>query len=279
MEKKSELQLAQLPKSFQVEKYDECASFNAQDWYSNLMHRALRKSMASHGEYYANELKGGADRVLERPIFPRMKISEGDGFSKNVFKSQILDQTAYDYLTGEWILRIYDSGDSSYRDALTTMDEEVHGESNFGEKASKAYEKLDVPAWKMLTDLGFDISGEVLVSVDLYASEEKLIEDFRAWLRTTREKLGVPNIKRKFTEADFERWHQNKILGYLDLTFWAHINGYRLTNEMIGSALFPDEYSVSLSERVRKVVAPLALSASSSAYIEALLSQALNEAE
>ncbi|MBN3777953.1 hypothetical protein G3O06_10350 [Burkholderia sp. Ac-20345] len=275
MENKSEPTLSQFPTSFQVEKYDACANFEAQDWYVNLMHRALRKSAATHGDYYARELKRAANMVLENPIFPRMNLVEGDGFSKNVFKSQIRDQTAYDYLSGEWILRVYGNGDSSYGDALTILDKDVHVEAKFDEKATQAYEKLDVPAWKMLTDLGVDISGEVFVSVDLYASEEKLIDDFRIWLRATRSALGAPNIKRRFSGTDFERWHQNRILGYLDLTFWAQINGFRLTNEVIGSALFPNEYNVSLSERVRKVVAPLALSASSSPFIEALLSQEL----
>ncbi len=65
----------------------------------------------------------------------------------------------------------------------------------------------------------------------------------------------------------------------MDLSFWADINGYRLTNQVLGIALFPDEYNVGLADRIRKVVAPLALAASSPAYVEALQSQALEEAE
>jgi hypothetical protein len=167
-----------------------------------------------------------------------------------------------------------------YQQAFSTMRRAMFDGSSDDEHASKkAFEDLDVPAWKMMADIGYPSDGEVSITVDLYASEEKLLEDFRSWLRKTRKNLGVPNLQSRFSSADFERWCQYQILAYLDLTFWAEVHGKRLTHQMLGVSLFPNEYNVSLAERIRKVVAPMAQAASSTPYLEALLSQALADKE
>lgn len=280
MTKTAAVQLLDLPKSFALEKYDACASFSIADWHNNLMQRALRRNTAAdYRDHHIDELKRGANYCLQNPIFPARELQEGDGFEKNVFRSQIRDQTAFELLTGGSILAADDERARAYRDAFTVMDREMHGEAKYDQEASHAYETLDVPAWTMLNDIGINMSGAVTVNVDLFASDDKLVDDFKAWLRVTRRALNVPSIQRRFTRADFDRWQQNKVLAYLDLSFWADINGLRLTNQTLGVALFPEEYNIALADRIRKVVAPLALAASSPVYIEALLSQALEEAE
>jgi hypothetical protein len=280
MIKNAAFQLSDLPKFFDLKKYEACATFGASEWHNNLMHRTLRRSMAAdHRAHYLDELRRGADHFLNAPIVAPRELRDGDGYSKNVFRSQVRDQTAFELLVGHSFLDGDEDRACRYRDAFAIMDREMHGETKYDEAAAQAYEALDVPAWKMLNDLGTSISGEVVVNVDLFASEEKLVDDFRAWLRVTREALNVPSIQRRFARTDFERWHQNRVLAYLDLSFWADVNGHRLTNQILGVALFPEEYNIGLADRIRKVVAPIALAAASPVYIEALLSQALEEAE
>ncbi|WP_322019312.1 DUF6387 family protein [Paraburkholderia tropica] len=280
MTKTAAVQLSDLPTSFALEKYDACASFSIADWHNNLMQRALRRNTAAdYRDHHIDELKRAANDCLQNPIFPARELQEGDGFEKNVFRSQIRDQTAFELLTGGSTLAADDERARAYRDAFTVMDREMHGEAKYDQEASHAYETLDVPAWTMLNDIGINMSGAVTVNVDLFASDDKLVDDFKAWLRVTRRALNIPSIQRRFTRADFDRWQQNKVLAFLDLSFWADINGLRLTNQILGVALFPEEYTIALADRIRKVVAPLALAASSPVYIEALLSQALEEAE
>jgi hypothetical protein len=280
MNKNSAFQLSDLPKFFDLKKYEACATFGAAEWHNNLMHRTLRRGMATdHRAHYLEELRRGADYFLNAPIAPPRELRDGDGYSKNVFRSQVRDQTAFELLVGHSFVGGDDDRARDYRDAFAIMDREMHGETKYDQAAARAYETLDVPAWKMLNDVGISTSGEVLVSVDLFASEEKLVDDFRSWLRVTRQALNVPSIQRRFARADFERWHQNRILAYLDLSFWADINGHKMTNQILGVALFPEEYNIGLADRVRKVVAPIALAAASPVYVEALLSQALEETE
>ncbi|WP_186044252.1 DUF6387 family protein [Burkholderia gladioli] len=263
-----------LPASFDAAKYDACATFKTADWYSNLMQRALSRSMAERADWHLSELRGKAESLFDIPILPADKLEEGSGgFEKLVRRSQVTDETALEHILG----------------GLTLEGSEDHGRGREYRKASevflsddwdhRAYDILAVPAWKMMTDIGLNLMGQVSVKVDLFSSEEKLVDDFRKWLRVTRAALDIPNLQRRFKGGDFDRWYQNRILAYLDLSFWAQINGIQLTNQVIGVALFPDEFNVNLAERVRKVVAPLALSAASPPYLEALFSQALEEEE
>ncbi|TFE43582.1 hypothetical protein E2553_00155 [Paraburkholderia dipogonis] len=176
-------------------------------------------------------------------------------------------------------MNVYGEVGSVYREAVAVMREEVYGDFKGDDAAKSAYEVLDVPAWKMLTDLGVNLSGEVAVNVDLYASEDKLVDDFRAWLKVTRSALGVHDIVRRLDKSDFGRWAQNRILAYLDLTLWAKVKGHMITNQVMGVALFPDEYNVNLAERIRKTVAPEASIAISTPYLEAMASQAMTNPE
>ncbi|MDN7724977.1 DUF6387 family protein [Burkholderia gladioli] len=263
-----------LPASFDAAKYDACATFKTADWYSNLMQRALSRSMAETADWYLSELREKAESLFDIPILPADKLEEGGGgFEKLVRRSQVTDETALEHILG----------------GVTLEGSEDHPRGREYRKASEvflrddwdhhAYDVLAVPAWKMMTDIGLNLMGQVSVKVDLFSSEEKLVDDFRKWLRVTRAALDIPNLQRRFKGGDFDRWYQNRILAYLDLSFWAQINGIQLTNQVIGVALFPDEFNVNLAERVRKVVAPLALSAASPPYLEALFSQALEEEE
>ncbi|WP_420956609.1 DUF6387 family protein [Burkholderia gladioli] len=268
-----------LPASFDAAKYDACATFKTVDWYSNLMQRALSRSMAERGDWYLSELKGKAEGLFNKPVLPAVKLEEGGGFEKNVHRSQVKDQTALEHILGGHTLEGYEDQGRKYHQASEIVLREFFGETESEGCHHRAYDVLSVPAWKMMADIGLNLMGEVAVKVDLFSSEDKLVDDFKKWLKATRAALDIPNLQRRFKGGDFYRWSQNRILAYLDLSFWAQINGIQLTNQVIGVALFPNEFNVNLAERVRKVVAPLALSAASPPYLEALFSQALEEEE
>ncbi|MGU7853104.1 DUF6387 family protein [Burkholderia orbicola] len=267
---------------FSIDKYNACASFDCADWFENLMHRRLRLNMfKDHGDFYLDELIKTSNRFLRQPILPRRQLKEGDGYVKNVFRSQVRDETALDAMSGYWSLDTFSDRPAAvaYIEAFGVIEREIFGDTKSDAASHAAYAKLDVPVWKMMQEVGVDHMGEFAVTVDLFASEDKLVDDFRKWIRSTRKELNIPNRQRRFTRADFERWHQNRILAYLDIKFWSDVNSCDLTNQALGVMLFPAEFDVNLAERVRKVVAPLALEASSPAYLEAMFSQALEEAE
>ncbi len=198
------------------------------------------------------------------------------GVSKNVFRSQVRATTALEFLSGKSCL--YPGAGDRYLDAINTWETEAESPSNAAD-VDQAMKVLDVPAWKMLDECGINTSGEVHVTVDLYASEEKLVDDFRRLVRETRVAMGIPNLQKRFTHSDFAEWHQYRVLAYLDLAAWAEIHGVRISQQAVGVALFPDEYNIGLADRVRKTVDPLARVAVAPSSIEALFSQVLEEVE
>jgi hypothetical protein len=265
-----------MPDGFDIKKYDECANFQAQEWYSNLLMRTIRfTAIRDHEGYYGEELRNNHAKWFEAPIHSSMKITEGDGYSKSINRRQVNDATAYDVLTTH--LSLPSDEQNPYRKAVRAVQQDIEENNCDNEVLFRAFEFLEVPAWKMDLDMGWDHSGEVRATVDLYASEEKLIEDFRSWLRETRTKLNVPQLKRRFNATDFADWHHFRVLAYLDLTAWAHLLKIPMTHQQLGIALFPDEYGVNLADRVRKVVSPRALPLVTPATMDALYGQALED--
>ncbi|WP_250522911.1 MULTISPECIES: DUF6387 family protein [unclassified Caballeronia] len=268
-----------LPAAFDIRKYDVCSDFGWSEWYANLMQRTLRLMMFEQGAHFQDEMRQGLLSRFENPIAESMKIEEGDGYSKPIFRSQVTDMSAFDHLTGFFSIPPELDPNNKYRKAVSAIQRDIDDNESDDNETKEACSVLDVPHWEFDLDMGYDLSGKVHATVDLFASEEKLVEDFRMWLRATRTKLGVPNLKRRYTVADMADWARFRILAYLDLTMWAALSKVSLTQQQIGVALFPDEYGVILADRVRKVVAPLALSLATPAAMDTLYGQALEQAK
>lgn len=188
MESKKTKKLVEVPKEFDVRKYDACKEFGGAEWYTNLLHRALRLSMMrDHSDYYRDELRRSIDYFLRTPINKNIEIKEGGGFSKNVFRAQVRAMSALEFLSGKSCL--YPERGDRYLDAINTWEAAVESPGNDADE-ERAMKVLDVPAWKMLDECEIDTSGEVHVTVDLYASEEKLMAStsvsIEAWMYRSR---------------------------------------------------------------------------------------------
>jgi hypothetical protein len=115
---------------------------------------------------------------------------------------------------------------------------------------------LDKGFDELLTDKGYEAIREQRVFVDLEATDEQLISDFREWLRNKRiqKRMVVP---KRFSEQDASEWHKYKVLLFIDLDMFCYVTHSKISHSTLGALLFPDEYEVDLGERVRKVVRPL----------------------
>jgi hypothetical protein len=97
-----------------------------------------------------------------------------------------------------------------------------------------------------------------LVYVDLYASDEQLLADFQNWLNAKRDLLKMRVPKKNISDIEMKEWHRYRALALIDLDIFCVLTRTTISNATIGSLLFPDEYDVDLSERMRKVVRPMA---------------------
>jgi hypothetical protein len=110
------------------------------------------------------------------------------------------------------------------------------------------------------------------IQVDLRASDEQIVNDFKQWLGGHRESLKRAARKRMFSEADFKQWSRYQALPCIDLMLWGEYQGVRYTNSLLANSLFPTEWTD--SERIRKTVKPMAKRLLSPSTLNALGMQA-----
>jgi hypothetical protein len=80
--------------------------------------------------------------------------------------------------------------------------------------------------------------------IDLEASDEQIKKDLILWLEQERKRRDKPAPKKNFSDADLSGWYESAVLPYLDLMFWAEIEGVKINQYAIAQAIFPDAYSL-----------------------------------
>jgi len=266
MKKRLINKLSDLPEEFSLKNYEATKYFGIADWLVNLEFRALR--MDSPGNSVAD--KASSEYILKNALLP-FNVCEAFltlAITKDIGPSQVRGQSVKDAL-GAYYFFNEDDRLKKYTDAFlltVTKDDES--------ALSSAYSLLnETPMWKAMHEAGVNIDGEVDLTVNLQASEEQLVSEFRSWIKKTKQELGIDVPKNKISDQDIENLDAFKVLPYLDLVYWAKTENCEISNQTIGLALFPEEYEITLSERVRKVVAPLARKVISFDYCACLRSQ------
>jgi hypothetical protein len=89
------------------------------------------------------------------------------------------------------------------------------------------------------------------IRVDLNAPDAVLLTAFKKWLKTNRG--DTPQYQgRNFSAAVLHRWALNQILPYIDLTYWAELEGVQIPHWLMGEALFPGNNQGDKADRIRK---------------------------
>lgn len=154
----------------------------------------------------------------------------------------------------------------------------------FDEKERQRRAKIYAKYSRPFSDLaGWTELSERFISVNLEASEEQTLKEFRLWLTEEREKfdhaVSASTPAKMFSESDYQDWYLAKILPYFDLRAIAKIEGVRAPNHLIANLLFPEEIGVDVSERVRKVTKVKAERVFRHEVVSALYLQAEMESE
>lgn len=116
---------------------------------------------------------------------------------------------------------------------------------------------------------------EANVRVNLTATDEQILSDFKHWLTEYRKATGYESRKNNFTDKDLACWYNSRLLPYIDLMLSAEIEGKKITDAKIASLIFPDERNVDIVDKLRRTVRPKAdwlLRNETSKAIEAQLS-------
>lgn len=108
------------------------------------------------------------------------------------------------------------------------------------------------------------------IVININTPKKQLLSDLSTLIDQYKLKLKIPNRK-NFCLSQTNRWHQLRLIEYLDLILYSKIHDLKFTDEYIGSILFPRDLNSSLSEKIRKTIRPKALSLISTQYITALM--------
>jgi hypothetical protein len=266
----------EIPSEFRIEAYDLCAGWGVAEWASALTDRQFGRVALATDQRIGNvDGEGGLHRVILEKSLSFMEIplhgSRAGTTPFNGHHSPIRDQSAWDFFDG-----LYAAHDSRYEKFAQLAAKSTDDDVLETDATASRQELTSVAAWQMHRECGVHDDGCFLVSVDLGASDEHLIGEFKRWIKATRTAAGLSKIPHWYTAADFAKWHEMRFLAYLDLTFWARARGGHFTLPVLGKALFPTEFNVGLEDRIRKVVAPGASAIVTDEAVSALNAQRLN---
>jgi hypothetical protein len=276
MMKKSPHVVTSVPDIFDISIYENCSSWGLKEWseelsgrsFMNDFYRMLEEGTLtdSNREYYLTQ----AEKFLLYPI-------KNHGPKFELFLSPIIDQSAEELFKGHHIL-----SDRRYRDWVKKMedtskygDQVLHGIKDVDDQevCRNVHEFISTPAWKVHRD-SLGSNERFFIGVDLRASDDYLLKQFKSWITKTRKEANINNASiRLFDETKLDQWHEDCLLPYLDLSFWAAANSITISSNEMEVALFPGRTKGVPGERVRRTIAPKALSLISKETIYALNTQ------
>ncbi|WOD18962.1 DUF6387 family protein [Paraburkholderia kirstenboschensis] len=271
--KKLEFGVSDIPASFQLERYAGCANWGAPEWWRAL---SLRYPFEAWSYLTPEELaedednpdlleivRGNVLGFMERPL----PVVEGElrPFPADTLSKPIRDLTGADYYEGLFNLHSgwYDKPSTLALRAIHRagmMDFEAIQPEQEGERAFA--ELSNTPAWRIHREA--DAPAEKFgIEVNLGATDEFLVKEFKRWLKRIRKDAGIPQIPKEFDASHFADWHEDRLLPYLDLTMWARSHGGAFNLSALGYVLFPDEAlrdakMREVEPRIRRTIAPKA---------------------
>jgi hypothetical protein len=275
----------ELPAWFDIRRYDAAHYLDLQGWAREIYLRSVYRDVLRNGKRWGWErrdledtLRSWLKGLQENPILPLYDycdIQEFAAFQKwktqkpyEGYSVRSLD-TFSGWISGQDLER-EDLG-VAVAEALAACQAEEQG------RATEEQQQLcELPYDLILQRAGISNEGLYNIVVDLFATDEQLLSDFKHWLTKFRKVADIPAPAKNFTEGNFRDWHRSGILPYFDLTFWAEIEGVHITLDALGDGIFPG-WAGNVASRIGKVTKPKADRVFSTAFAEALDRQAAAE--
>lgn len=247
---------------FDVNKYQPAEDMTLEDWVTAFRHRTAIGCMVDispsvddpHIAKYVSEL-------MEHPIRSlRPGANAFDGLATG--RPKVWDKQLFYFLTDLEIIN-----HPKMSDFKSVLD--LFGTEHFDEASDVLFQSVD----EVSRERGLPMLPEQVVHVDLNATDERLVSDFRVWLNEKRTRLASLAPKRNVSAVEMKEWAQFCVLGCIDLDIFSRSVGGSISNATLGLLLFPNEYDVDLSERVRKVTRPMAAKVMSGAFLHSIADQ------
>ncbi|MFC7515132.1 DUF6387 family protein [Herbaspirillum sp. GCM10030257] len=256
---------------FDVSNYDQCKEWTAEEWYYAILWRNyLLVAVDEITSVFADEFLKLMIKTepTEWPLAPELRTSLWSECIVNIHqdprpqrKSPFMgSDTKYQYqAVRECDLSTLGAFANELINSRPTRESEVLFGNIWDEEFSNTVGN------KTIDDLYTEKFGAVrdeniqlVLLVDLEAPDSVLIEQMLNLVHGRRALHRVDALPKVPDDVQLAKWHRSRILGYVDINLYKKILGVSLTDHQIGMLLFPNEYDISLSERIRKVIRPLA---------------------
>ena len=291
----------EIPPWFKLDNYSDLANFSAKEWLSEIFARYYYSDSLTNPDQYCDvdnnqnseDIKEIAEDALKffdtikkqplfykensiiipelQPIDEKLKILV-DKCKQHNFASvtELSEYTAYSFFLNSSKRSEIENDylHSSYLTGNEDCVKEIARNIEVQIKYSNPIADLE--------DEEFDYKK--FLEVNLLASNEQILNEFKDWLINTRNhSINPKSLKRQFSPQDFQDWRSSKILPYWDLTNIAMIQKTAIPFHVLGKALFPDEYDIDLTERIRKTTKRKCQFIFSEEVISALMLQVCSE--
>lgn len=232
-----------IPPGFDLTKYDACINMSLIGWIENISARLLiYLACLKNIESITSEQKKLFEEIIENNI--DMGVLS-DTHVRKVIEGVIQDDEA-DY--------------SSIVKEITYFELFYLADTFKTEELEKLYAEINFPVFPLINQdslgelnqpVSFNMDEDAenaWLKVDLTCSKKEIIEAFSGWL--TRAKAARENTENKpssrerkiniFNETAFRKWHAERVLPYIDVFIWNKLKGNKLTDQEIGTILYPD---------------------------------------
>lgn len=243
---------------FDITNYDQCKLWTAKEWYRALWCRVMLPENINRENIDLSLFDSffGKDRYTESEI----KLKWKDFIMK--LHSAPLGQLTFFNVSAEEVRTIYPSVTSLELISVCSLYRNLIGTLNPHQRAvvagTKDDDELDHLRHQSVEDrqknLGYDASylgNSAIAVINLDSPDDVLISQFKNFLASRRTILGVDALEKIPSKFNFSSWAQYQILGYFDLQLFATTQRCRLTDRQIGELLFPGEFNVDLSDRIK----------------------------
>ncbi|MDP1596904.1 MAG: DUF6387 family protein [Methylotenera sp.] len=257
--------VSDLPKWFDIKKYDASNELDYVGWYRNLFTRSRLLKLFSSPKF-KNNLKTGIQNALDFysdleslrniPLIGKRRFF----FISNLEELQpqlgVRPMTLADLY---WAKKSIAKDKQSYVEKIITNSED-------SEEFWDAYYRTEKNKnWKV-NPLADELSAS-LIHVNFYLPENLLLDQFKEMIKTIKSEK-----KRK---PDFDKWIRYGVLPYIDLKIWELEHDKSITNNLMADAIYPNGEGD--EEVVRKTIQKLADEILSKEYLDTLAALASNE--
>lgn len=285
-----------IPPDFDLAKYDKAANMEFINWIENLEQRFEPFMHYLTGDTTCNELKKKDANKYDKNLYAF--INEGVNqkelvqkkISNNISCGVVLDSLFHSFFKTSFI----DDGTeyASIVKGITYAELVLLRDAYITEEVQELYSKAEPSffssVWEKnlgkLNDVihSHGSDGEVNLSwlkVDMNCSDSEITSAFSTWLKKTRTKQEAEDKPKRrefklknFNQVAFRKWHDSKVLPYIDLVTWNFLQENKVTSRILGDILFPDPRNLSdTTAIINDTVKPLAIKLTSKVTLKRMM--------